>query len=115
MNTITIKDLSPDLTILLDIDPDLSTQRINKNINIELSSLNNNKKKSKRENFEGNKYENMSMSFHHKVRNGYLEMANEQRSSWSIVGAHQSESRVADSIWKRVKRLIIIRRRNKIT
>ena len=48
----------------------------------------------------------MSMSFHHKVRNGYLEMANEQRSSWSIVGAHQSESRVADSIWKRVKRLI---------
>ena len=106
LNKITIKDLSPDLTILLGIDPDLSTKRINKNINIELSSLSNNNKKSKRENFEGNKYENMSMSFHHKVRNGYLEMANEQRSSWSIVGAHQSESRVADSIWKRVKRLI---------
>ena len=54
----------------------------------------------------------MSMSFHHKVRNGYLEMANEQRSSWSIVGAHQSESRVADSIWKRVNRLIATHKSN---
>ena len=106
LNKITINDLSPDLTILLDIDPDLSTKRINKNINIELSSINDKKRKSKRENFEGNKYENMSMNFHKKVREGYLQLANEKRSLWSIVGAHQSESRVADSIWKRVKRLI---------
>ena len=48
----------------------------------------------------------MNINFHNKVRNGYLEMANSDRSSWSIVGAQQSESRVADSIWKRVKRLI---------
>ena len=82
------------------------TKRINKNINIELSSINDKKRKSKRENFEGNKYENMSMNFHKKVREGYLQLANEKRSLWSIVGAHQSESRVADSIWKRVKRLI---------
>ena len=36
---------------------------------------------------EGNKYENMSLNFHNKVRDGYLEMANNDRSSWSIVGA----------------------------
>ena len=63
-------------------------------------------KKSKRENYEGNTYENMNKNFHTKVRDGYLEMANNNRSSWSIVGAHQTESRVADSVWKRVKRLI---------
>jgi thymidylate kinase len=95
----------PDLTILLDIDPNISNTRINKSINIELDSLEKSNK-NKRENQEGNKYESMNNNFHNKVRNGYLEMANNNRSSWSIVGGHQSESRVADSIWKRVKRLI---------
>ena len=106
LNNIAINGLSPDLTILLDIDPNLSTNRINKNINIELSNFSDKKNKSKRESFEGNKYENMSLNFHKKVREGYLEMANNDRSSWSIVGVHQTQSKVADSIWKRVKRLI---------
>ena len=105
LNKITIEDYKPDLTILLDIDPNISSNRINKLVNIELSSLEKSKK-NKRENFEGNRFENMNINFHNKVRNGYLEMANSDRSSWSIVGAQQSESRVADSIWKRVKRLI---------
>ena len=112
LNKIAINDISPDLTILLDIDPSLSTTRINKNINIELSDFSENKSKSKRESFEGNKYENMSINFHNKVREGYLEMANNDRSSWSIVGAHQSQSKVADSIWKRVKRLIELHKIN---
>ena len=105
LNEITTDKLVPDLTILLDIDPNVSSTRINKSINIELDTLEKTKK-SKRETFEGNKYENMGNIFHNKVRDGYLEMANNNRSSWSIVGGHQTESRVADSIWKRVKRLI---------
>ncbi len=105
LNKITTNELVPDLTILLDIDPNISNTRINKSINIELDSLEKSNK-NKRENQEGNKYESMNNNFHNKVRNGYLEMANNNRSSWSIVGGHQSESRVADSIWKRVKRLI---------
>ncbi len=105
LNEITTDEVVPDLTILLDIDPNVSSTRINKSINIELDTLEKTKK-SKRENFEGNKYENMGNIFHNKVRDGYLEMANNNRSSWSIVGGHQTESRVADSIWKRVKRLI---------
>ena len=105
LNKITTNELVPDLTILLDIDPNISNTRINKSINIELDSLEESNK-SKRENHEGNKYESMNNNFHNKVRNGYLEMANNNRSSWSIVGGDQSESRVADSIWKRVKRLI---------
>jgi len=112
LNNISIKNLNPDLTILLDLDPKLSSSRITTNKNIELSSLEKSNRKDKRDNFEGNKYENMSSNFHNKVRNGYLDMANEERSSWCIVGAHQSESRVADSIWKRVKRIID---NNKIT
>lgn len=105
LNKITTDGLFPDLTILLDIDPNVSNTRINKSINIELDSLEKSKK-SKRENYEGNKYENMNNSFHNKVRNGYLEMASHNRPNWSIVGGHQTESRVADSIWKRVNRLI---------
>ncbi len=58
-----------------DIDPNVSSTRINKSINIELDTLEKTKK-SKRENFEGNKYENMGNIFHNKVRDGYLEMAN---------------------------------------
>jgi len=105
LNKITTNELVPDLTILLDIDPNISNTRINKSINIELTSLEVSKK-SKRENLEGNKYESMNNNFHNKVRNGYLEMANNNRAYWSIVGGHQPESRVADSVWKRVKRLI---------
>ena len=44
LNKITIEDYKPDLTILLDIDPNISSNRINKSVNIELSSLENLKK-----------------------------------------------------------------------
>ena len=106
LNKITIEDYKPDLTILLDIDPNISSNRINKSVNIELSSLEKSKK-NKEKILKETVFENMNINFHNKVRNGYLEMANSDESSWSIVGAQQSESRVADSIWKReLKRLI---------
>ena len=44
LNKITIEDYKPDLTILLDIDPNISSNRINKSVNIELSSLEKSKK-----------------------------------------------------------------------
>jgi len=106
LNQITTNDLNPDLTILLDMNPSISNERINKNINIEFALSSEKKKKIKRNTYEGNSFENMSLDFHNKVRSGYLKMAKKNRRSWSIVSADQPEHRVADSIWKRVRRMI---------
>ena len=88
------------------MNPSISGERINKNINIEFALSSEKKKKKKRNTYEGNSFENMSKDFHNKVRSGYLKMAKKNRSSWSIVNADQPEHRVADSIWKRVRRMI---------
>ena len=74
--------------------------------NIEFALSSEKKKKNKRNTYEGNSFEYMSLDFHNKVRSGYLKMAKKNRSSWSIVSADQPEHRVADSIWKRVRRMI---------
>ncbi|HHO56797.1 MAG TPA: dTMP kinase [Trueperaceae bacterium] len=75
--------IEPDLVLLLDIDPEIGLQRIatrGQKDRLELADI----------------------SFHKKVRAGFLEQAN-SKANWQILNAEQSQAELADNIWQIVK------------
>ena len=68
----------PDLTFLFDIEPELGLERINKNSNREVNRLDVEK-----------------LSFHHKVRNGYLELSKKFKDRYIVVDASLPIDQVA--------------------
>lgn len=81
----------PDLTFLFDIEPELGLERINKNSNREVNRLDVEK-----------------LSFHHKVRNGYLELSKKFKDRYIVVDASLPIDQVAkivfDEIIKRLEK-----------
>ncbi|MGI6225967.1 MAG: dTMP kinase [Peptococcales bacterium] len=74
--------LKPDLTIVLDINPELTLQRISKR---------------KVDRLEGEKVE-----FHHRVRNGYLKLAQLEPERFIIIDGHRSIEDVHNEIMHKV-------------
>ena len=75
--------IEPDLVLLLDIDPEIGLQRIAKR-------------------GQKDRLELADISFHKKVRAGFLEQAN-SKANWQILNAEQSQAELADNIWQIVK------------
>lgn len=78
--------LIPNLTILLDLPPDEGFTR---------------KKSDKYDRFEREE-----MTFHQKIRQGYLELASAEPQRWFVVDAAQDKAKIADIIWQRVSKLL---------
>ena len=76
--------IEPDLVLLLDIDPELGLQRIAKR-------------------GQKDRLELADISFHKKVRAGFLEQAN-SKANWQTLNAEQSEPELAAKIWDIVKK-----------
>ncbi|MFC1945601.1 dTMP kinase [Chloroflexota bacterium] len=74
--------LAPDVTILLDIDCEAGFAR----------------KKGKRI----DRFEQETMDFHRRVRQGFLEMAKAEPERWIVVDASQTRARVSRDIWLKV-------------
>ncbi len=72
----TIPDLAPDLTILLDIDPELGLKRAKAREGLET------------------RFEYMDIDFHRKVRQGFLDLAAAEPSRIRIIDATQSQEQV---------------------
>ena len=85
VNNMATRHLSPDLTILLDIAPEEGLAR----------------KRSLKDRFE---LENLS--FHRRVREGYLRMADAEPDRWLVIDASLAKARVADIIWGEVSALL---------
>ena len=77
--------LNPDLIILLDISPEQGLAR----------------KRSVKDRFE---LENLS--FHRRVRKGYLKMAAAEPDRWLVIDASLPKRKVAEIIWDRVSQLL---------
>jgi dTMP kinase len=77
--------LKPDLTILMDMPVDKGLAR---------------KKGGK------DRFEQETLAFHQKVREGYLKLASEEPERWLVVNGTQSREKIADTIWQRVSQLI---------
>ena len=85
VNNIAIQDLKPDLTILLDISPEQGLTR----------------KRSLKDRFELE-----DLSFHRRVREGYLKMATAEPDRWLVIDASLPKGKIAEIIWDRVSRLL---------
>lgn len=84
INKFAIDDIFPDLTIYLDVEPEIGLRRINENADREVNRL-----------------DLESLSFHQKVREGYLEL--ERRFSVRIVKIDANQNR--DDVFEDVKQV----------
>ena len=104
VNLIATKDVMPDLTILLDMEPEEALKRIAA-LTPELS-VGENTGHGGRVDKEGRKFEDENITFHKRVREGYLKQARRDPERWLIVDAAQVPEAVSTVIWARVKPLL---------
>ena len=88
INHYATKGLTPTLTFLLDIDPTISLQRL------KLTRL------------HRDHYEKEQLSFHQKVREGYLKLARNNLGEWKILDGTQDPRILAISIWRQIYSLL---------
>lgn len=85
INSMATGNLKPDLTILLDMPSEEGLRR----------------KRSLKDRFEVE-----DLSFHHRVREGYLKMASAEPDRWLLVDASLPKTMIAEIIWDKVSRLL---------
>ena len=85
VNNMATGNLNPDLIILLDISPEQGLAR----------------KQSLKDRFELE-----DLSFHRRVREGYVKMAAAEPDRWLVIDASLPKGKVAEIIWDRVSRLL---------
>jgi dTMP kinase len=85
VNSIAIQDPKPDLTIFLDMSPEQGLAR----------------KRSGKDRFELE-----DLSFHRRVREGYLKTATAEADRWLVIDASLPKGKIAGIIWDRVSQLL---------
>jgi len=86
VNNLATQNLKPDLIILLDILPEQGLAR--------KRSLN-------------DRFELEDLSFHHRVREGYLKMAVAEPERWLVIDATLPKRKIAKIIWEKVSQLLL--------
>lgn len=86
LHRLVCKDLMPDLTLLLDLEPEVGLARAWRQID-----------NGGRTNIES-RFELEKLNFHRKVRDGYLELARQDPRRFRIIDAGQDRSIVAEAI-----------------
>ena len=84
VNTMATGNLRPDLTILLDMPSEQGLER----------------RRSSKDRFELE-----DLSFHHRVREGYLKMAADEPDRWLLIDASLAKAKIAEIIWDKVHKL----------
>ena len=87
VNSIAVEGLLPDLVILLDISPELGLAR-------------------KYAACEADRFEMEEVAFHHRVRQGYLELASGDPNRWLIIDATKSKKEIELEICQRVEEVL---------
>jgi dTMP kinase len=85
VNNMATRHLNPDLIVLLDIPPEQGLAR----------------KQSLTDRFELE-----DLSFHRRVREGYLKMAAAEPDNWLVIDASLPKGKIAELIWDRVSQLL---------
>jgi len=85
VNNMATRHLNPDLIVLLDIQPEQGLAR----------------KRSLKDRFELE-----DLSFHRRVREGYLKLAEAEPDRWLMIDASSPKGRIAEIIWDRVSSLL---------
>jgi len=88
MHKLLLENLKPDITLLLDLPPEIGLERAWKQIN------NGNRIS------EETRFEEERLSFHKKVRSGYLELASLEPERFRVIDASKKEDEVREEIIK---------------
>jgi dTMP kinase len=86
VNNAATSSLKPDLTILLDSPIKTGLNR--------------------KQGGNQDRFEREELSFHQRVRDGYLRLAASESKRWLVIDATQSKKKIADIIWQKVSRLL---------
>lgn len=86
-NKAATQGLKPDLTILLDVGPDIALAR----------------KDPKR---KLDRFEREALDFHQRVREGYLHLAAAEPRRWLVIDGCLPRTKVAEIIWQRISQLL---------
>lgn len=93
----TLGDFKPDLTIILDVDPELGTARAGRSVQVNVS----------REEKADDRFEAQGATFQQQVRNVYLDVAQRNPERCVVVDAGRPVDQVADDVWKIVEQRMI--------
>ena len=88
LDKIITNNLTPGLTFILDIDPIIGLKR------------------SKRKSNTETRYENMSLSFHNKIRKAFRTIAKSNKKKFILINANQDINLIQDIIWNEVLKRI---------
>ena len=86
INNAATQGIKPNLTVLLDISVEKGLAR----------------KTKKRQ----DRFERENITFHQRVREGYLKLAANDPERWLVVDATQSKEKIAEIIWQKVRQLL---------
>jgi dTMP kinase len=86
INKVSSAGIEPDLNILLDLPVEKGLSRKHSNGN--------------------DRFEAEHISFHQHVRNGYLEMAEQNPDKWMVIDARLTRDEISDIIWEKVGILV---------
>lgn len=92
LNSLVLEGLTPDITFVLDLDPEVGLKRAWKQIR--------NGSRSESE----TRFENEKLQFHESVRNGYLELARQEPDRFVVVDASADPSDVWDQIFEQLEK-----------
>ena len=86
LNALATGGIVPDLTLLLDLDPAVGLKRLGtRRLDV---------------------FEKMDLAFHRRVRQGYLEMAREEKRRIAVLDADRAEERVQEDVRKVARELL---------
>ena len=88
LNAIVLGDFKPDLTLMLDIDPAVGLKRSNRRLAAEKLSVNQ----------AEDRFENLDLEFHQKLRNGFLEIAKKESDRCRVLDAALDIEDLAEKI-----------------
>jgi dTMP kinase len=102
LNTFATQGISPDVTFLLDIEPAEGLRRVgNPQLSLALEPMD----------YQGpgrldvaghRRFEEAPLTFHNRVRKGFLKLAQERPERWVIIDASQPEEITRAQIWRHV-------------
>ena len=94
INDVATEGLRPDLIILMDVDPAIGLRRKNPHARLQMSL------------WQIHRFEQQELTFHQRVRQGYLEMAQAEPRLWLMIDACGNIEDVERTIWQKVSTLL---------
>jgi dTMP kinase len=86
INKISTQGLKPDLTILLDVPPEVGLARKRSGAN--------------------DRFEQEALAFHKRVREGFLNLASEEPQRWIVIDSTLPRDRISELIWDKISQWV---------